>query len=430
MKRSMFALAAFGLALGSNASGEPMAMSITKDILLMPGELTDPTSINATPDGQLIVTADWWGKNAAISTPAWPGPTPAVAIKFDQTGEVAWTYRWEKHSPEPRHPVIYIAGSAVLPGGEILLCGNDAAGDGSDREEKDVRSAQFITLGADGKLIEERSFMPAAKPDPDSQLSLISGIEKCGRWGDGAFALGSAVRIFPNQKDAAYPGRTKGEYLLWLIRTDARGQIAWEKLIPTTAGPHFDFSPPQVVANGDLVFSTTDFDRQSAAADHRSTILTAVGPDGSIRTQSKFAGTSPMVSRADPAQPILLALVNSDPAQDATLLTLDAKLAIVKQQTIPLSAYLGRRFHLHGADRLVAFRDTDEQARRSPNASEYDLREGKVERLPLPSRSGDRYAITDFITLDKPGTFAVLRHRYPPNAGNRPAIGVTLVELK
>lgn len=426
MKRLMhfMLLPAIWIGLAGNCLGAPMAISIDKEILLTPGEAITSTSIISTADDQMIVTGYQ------------PGTKTGVAIKLDQAGATTWSYRSQQPKLDPLDIADWpdIAGASVLQNGDILLCGNDTITDISSigtkkgTGVKKEPQGKFIKLDANGKLIEQFGVAPKSPFD-----IRVDGIQKCGRWGEGSYALGAAVRIFPYAGDASLPHKNKTERLLWLIRTDAQGKILWEKLLPTDLRSVDQLQTPQLLAGSDLVFAangngTTFVD----IGDNRSTDLLRVSLDGTIKSQRQLPGYHLLVRKTAVEQPLAVLRMSFlyKERTNHKLLYLDESFATIKQHDIADLITASTALYFDQQNGLMLF-GWARDGKLIPSLTRIDLKNDKTAILSLPYGAGDRYGIDDATPLNPPGTFAFVRKRIKPSIpGNHFTTGVTLINLR
>ncbi|WP_156480090.1 hypothetical protein [Collimonas pratensis] len=402
-----------------------MSVSITKEVLLTPGEALTSLGITSTPDDQMIVTGTQVGTKMGI------------ASKLDREGKVIWNYR----SQQPKLALMDLAhwpditGASVLKNGDILLCGNDTITDiasiennkGTGISSKPV--GKFIKLTANGKLIEQFNVTPSSSFD-----IRLADIRKCGRWGDGTYAIGSALKIFPYAGDASLPHKNKTERLLWLIRTDAQGKVMWEKLIPTTLGSVDELATPQLLAGSDLVFSAIGNGSTFVdVGDNRWTDLLRVSPEGIVKSQRQIPGYNLLVRKTGVEQPLAIlhmSFLNQEHTNHK-LLYLDESFATVKQRDLATLLTASNAPYFDQQNGLMLFGSGTKDGVTIPSFTRIDLADDKTEIVSLPMGRDDHYDISDAAALLSPGNFAFVRERTNSSIpGNHFATGVTLINLR
>jgi hypothetical protein len=396
-------------AFAHNCLGDTMPISITNEIVIAQGEAMHPTSVSATADGHLIVTGSW------------PGAKTGMAAKLDKDGHVQWTYRARQDSPAKQLRAPAIADAALLATGEVLLCANETRA----AEEPGAIQGSLVKLSAKGDVIERTTMAPKAVPD-----FRLSRIDKCGRWGDGAYAIGVGRRLLPYAGDADKPHKNRLEFLLWIIKTNAQGKVEWEQLIPTQTYL-YDVSRPQVLPNGELVLSAYGNAAHPDKEHFQSTEIAVVSPQGKINARRYLPGHNILVRRTAPALPIVLMREASLGVRGIGLLYLDGALATVKEQRIADPGVGGRLAFLRPQGDLVLIGTTAENGPPERGIARIDLAHDKRERLLLPAPANDRYDINEATPLTEgSGSFAFINQRYDTSIpGNHFALGVTLVAV-
>lgn len=385
-----------------------MSVSIIKEIFLATGESFTPTSLNATPDHELIVTATW-------------GRT-GLASKVNLNGEVKWNYRWSLNplTQSPIAPVI--AGATVFPSGNILLCGNETFAETSSEDREARIKGRLIKLNAKGELIEEIGLLPPAPFDFH-----FFGLRNCGRWGDGTYVIGYGVRVLPNSGDAGKLHRNKSEHYFWIVRTDANGKIIWEKVIPTDIYIAPRLPLPQILPNGNLLVAGKGGDAKSPS--FNSTDLIVLSPDGEIHSRRNIPGSYIPARRTATTMPIVLFPVSNHPASPAQTLDIDESLRTIGQRQV--DKFRGVLAYQRGQSQLVKFGFSDVMGRTYRGMASIDLTTGAVDEQALPGRGEDRYEIDDVTALDQDNQFAFTTIRVNPSfPGTHSAIGITILELK
>jgi len=284
----------------------------------------------------------------------------------------------------------------------------------------------FIKLKADGTLLDEINISPKSTFD-----MLDQKIVRCGRWGEGTYAFGSTFRVLPSAKDI---GKHELEHFLWIIKTDSQGKMVWEKLIPTDVYIA-DFSAPQLLPNGNLVFAAIGNGQHFENGDNRATELVVMSPDGTVKARRQLFRASPLVKRSTPDQPLIVAQLPTWPITSGTdgsrLLYLDESLATIKQHEIDRSVNVGFVNYFNGINELVSFSWAGGGSHRIRSISRIDLANDKVELIE-PGRDKDQgyYEIKDAAALDAHGAFAFVNQRVIPSIpGNHFAVGITLINL-
>ncbi len=281
-----------GLTLGpltactAQASGH---IRVVRSFFLERGHLIEPRALTRTHDGGYVI--------AGRLTGPW-------ATRINDQGQVVWRYLAPLVPLKPgeiRGDTMF-TGAVTLPDDSTLLCGYE-----NPTEVPNAPLTGLLThLSPHGRVLSTQTLYPN-----NDRHYVLNYLDRCVRWGKGVAVVGSTT-LFPK-------GGTKpfGEVYLWLLKLDAHGHIAWEKLIPNVGGN------VEVLKNHDLVLAAVGARWGNPPSQ---TEITELGPDGSVKRQRTILGGLALVHSGAPETSV--SLVSRGSAQ-ATWRTLGAHLQTV-----------------------------------------------------------------------------------------------------
>ena len=307
------AMAAIALVPLAQAEG----IKLLKEVHLFAGEYWTPVSLSHMPDQSLLLAVDFVRRGKVI--------------KLDADSNPIWTHEIEQTVRKAAAQGGTVA--AAVPGadGKALVCATEHPENNNIKHDSKGR---FILLDNAGHRL--RDFQVDANSTPGFRLHKL---DKCGRWGEGYFALGHGVTVHP---DPSEPSAKELRYHAWLLHLTKDGELQWQRTIELPI-VYDEFSTPREMPGNALLLVTAG--RQGLIG---LTEVTLVSATGNILKRKLLAAQQRLVQspQADGA------IVFGD---NGMMVTLNGALDVVSEDRAPNKLAWYKRVYLDGQGRFTAF---------------------------------------------------------------------------
>lgn len=286
------------------------------------------------------------------------GGAQAWATRLDAQGQQKWSYLMPRDAPPDDghyhllwHATTY-SSAIVLKDGSTILCGFKV-------DEEDNHQTQFGLLthiDKSGNLLNQQLLKPQKNQLP------LNYLFQSAPWNDGFIIMGSSTR--------------NKEYFTWLVALDAKGNLLWEKLLPTQTHV-LQKRTFLIMKDGDLVMTNPiSLLSEKGNGMNYFTEITRIQPDGVIKANRRLAGQFQLVRQPNPAYAIRLVPVElkksemqlltlHDDLSEAEYLTSKDKVGIAIPQALELPDHsivlVGATISNRGAALMVHFNPDSRQ---------------------------------------------------------------------
>ena len=301
--------------------------SLTREVILRDERygalMIEPRTILHVEDGGFVIAGGI------------PATQSAWAVRKDAEGKVLWRYDVSIRDKLPHGNAAKFEGATAMPDGSVYLCGS------MPRPPSESIPALLAHVDAAGRPLAERLLTPSE--NLGAEVS-ISHFNQCLRWGEGIVIIGS-VKLF--HRSAAEPGTRDRSQYYWIVMLKGDGDVAWEKLIPTSLpnGVIEGVDSAQIASDGSLLL----VGYRSPASE-----LLRIGANGELLARKKLFDQYWLVKGV--VTDGRLQIFGGAHHRNHELLTLNDRLDVVKQTNGKrLSAFLTHEVYRLPDESLVLF---------------------------------------------------------------------------